>query len=100
MDSIPKPSVEWEEMMQQIDMLLADAYQTAQKVMGDKAAIWLQEKIREFAQEIKRQVPDYDRYVAYHRLISSSSFYEMAPKLDLPEPYGVKKFLERLKKEI
>ena len=89
-------SAEWEEMMQEIDLLLEKVYLKAQQERGDKATLWLQEEVKRFAEEVKKNVPDYDKYVAYHRLVSSSSYYEMAPKLDLPEPYGVKGFLEKL----
>jgi hypothetical protein len=75
--------------------------EAAKKVLGETA---VHKRILEFERIIKEEYPDFDKYYAYHALISSgmkgtdSGTIELT-KFDFPEN-EVEKFIEQLEEEI
>jgi hypothetical protein len=70
-----------------------------QKFGGGKRVEWFWGKQREFRDEIKERYPDFESFLSYHVFIGSSPSNAME-KIDFPEPYSVRSFLERLIKEL
>lgn len=72
------------------------------KVLEDiKKEASVQEKIVDFAQNLREKFPDAEEYSAFHILAGSTMSENIAPKaFDFPEPDSVRSFLEHLSKEV
>ena len=58
------------------------------------------DRVFQFAQEIVKNFPDHQNYMAYALLAMGSSDFETQPFLDLPEPYSVENFFKELIQEL
>ncbi len=54
----------------------------------------------EFAKKLLSEFKDCHQYYAYHILLESSTSYEKSPKLDFPEPFSVKTFIQNKIEEL
>lgn len=97
-----KPSIEqWEACKTEIENLKKEVYHKAEQVLGEGVNYdWMYEKMQDFSQEVMKNVPNYGKHIAWHRIIGSSTNYERTPLLDLPSPYGAQEFYQRLLKEL
>ncbi len=64
-----------------------------------KRVEWFLKKQRKFRDDIKGRYPDFESYLSYHVLVGSSPL-DAIEKLDFPEPYSARTFLEKLIKEL
>lgn len=91
---------EWMRVKEEIAGLLVRVETLAMERLGDEAFAWHDKRFVDHAKEIRLIVPDCCDYVAWHKFIGSTVFYEMSPKLDLPEPYSIKAYLDSLVREL
>ncbi len=100
LETIITSKEEWDNLKQEIENSVMQVKDYAREKAGNRWSRWWGKKIVEFGNKVKANVPDYGKYVAWHRLISSGTDFEISPKLDLPEPYSVKSFIQECVKEL
>jgi len=71
----------------------------AREKFKDEGLFWIQERRVVFSKEIRKNVPNYGRYLAWHKL-TQSSLKENDKledfKTEFPHPYELKNFISEL----
>ena len=97
LETIITPKEEWHNLKQEIENSVMQVKDYAREKAGNR---WWEGRIAEFGNKVKANVPDYGKYIAWHRLISSGTDFKTSPKFDLPEPYSVRSFIQECVKEL
>ena len=100
LENIISPEEEWDNLKQEIGNFVIRTQNYAKEKIGNSWGKWWSGKIVEFGNKITANIPDYKKYITWHMLIGSSTEFEISPKLDLPEPYSVKSFIQKCVKEL
>ncbi|MFA6296001.1 MAG: hypothetical protein WC663_01490 [Patescibacteria group bacterium] len=92
---------EWEDYKTEIENFRGQIYQKAEEVLGnDDGGDWVFRKVQDFTYDVSANIPNYRFFIAFHGLIGSGVSIEKVPFLDLPSPYNVKDFCNKLLLEL
>jgi hypothetical protein len=91
----------WEALEKDLKVLSHSVFEKARLALGDEWAMWIMDKKVKFATKLKKNYPkEFDKYVAFHVLASSTTEYDKSPGLDFPEPDSVESFLKECEEEL
>ena len=94
-----KPSFkEWQSFDKKLRALRTQIFELYKEKRG--SIVPYTDRVYPVAQEIMKNLPDHQSYVAYAVLVMGSSDFEKQPFLDLPEPYSVENFFKELIQEL
>lgn len=97
-------SIEWRNLRQEIAELAKSTFQKAKdRLNEDDYLSWIEEfddKMSIYVEEVRKSVPNYSQYVAWHALGGSTTDYKTSPMLDLPDPYSVKEFYKNIMNDL
>ncbi|TAK95593.1 hypothetical protein EPO05_03680 [Patescibacteria group bacterium] len=84
---------EWEADVKEIEAIKTILLRRAAKKLGtQEGAGWVRQRAVAFADQIRKDHPDCERYFAYHLIAGSTPIREKSPLLGLPGDYDTEKF--------
>jgi hypothetical protein len=98
-----KQKSEQEKYMEEMDTLIEELERKAKEKFKDESLFWIHERRIIFFKEIRKNVPNYGRYLAWHKLMKSSLKENDKLedfKTEFPHPYELKNFISELINEL